>query len=85
MTEREDYRMEFKITTAGVLGLIGSTVIVVLMWVGFSVYRDLAMLFGFWTEPDLAGALMAWLVTCLVWLLLWLAIRAWLIYKWVVR
>jgi hypothetical protein len=85
VTDREEYRMGFKLTAAWVIGLIGSTVIVVLLLAGFSVCRKLALLVGVWSEPSLGDALAGWLVTCLVWLLLWLALRAWLIYRWVVR
>jgi hypothetical protein len=77
MTEREDYRMEFKITTAGVVGLVGATVIVVL----------LALLVGVvWSDPPLDALLLVWFgLYPSLWAILVVVIRAWLIYKWVVR
>jgi len=85
VTGREEYRMGFELTAAWVFGLIGATVIVALLLAGFSVCRELALLVGVWSESSLSDALAGWLVTCLVWVLLWVAIRAWLIYRWVVR
>jgi len=77
--EREEYRMGFKIAAAGVFGLLGALVVVSLMCVVFG-------WLGVWDSLDVVAALVVWFGLCPLALgIAWLAIRAWLIYKWVVR
>jgi hypothetical protein len=84
MNKNIGLKEKMRIELATVAGLGAFVVVVIIMYGGFSLTKRLVLLTGGqWSELSLVDATVACFTTYLVALGIGLAVRWWLIYKWV--